>query len=770
MKRLATLVFFLKASVFVIAGSPAGLDCITFGDADSEWHHGVEASSSEVIGGALGESARRLLPQGKHPWEGGTLKFTIAVDPQKQNYFTIRLWGSETGDSNHLILECEGKQIGYLHLGDIEILDSASDRPPLPGRFFYSTSPLPRALTQGKTSLQCEIRSLGPIWGYGGTFDKYQKPITAPTRGIYRVYTHTDGCFAPQADEKQGDAPKDPPVRSTPGAEAIDLLKEKLSHTCSGLLSASKPLNQHQLWVLARAWHVPWTPAFHNRAVAAKIAEGIDALYTGWLADFNVARNGPAIYNGDWLGLGPAGHAVTLLREPLKPLLDVEILGEPGTTRRAGWSAMFQASRDIHRENRRFYTNQTMINDIYGIYLCNRAVELLEPEKALPVEKALHYLYESAGIAPWLGPEKNGIPLKPLGDGYFQVTSKGLTRELGFVGYYGEVTDWMCAMYEATMPAPGQPGDAKIKAQLEKIVNARAPFRYPGVDADGNRTMQAEAVIGWRDHGHYPGDAVYAQRPTWDGGPLDGVALLQTPSLTGYAQQMLEDNQFFVSVAERPLNNFRVLAGLLATPENYETVKALPSSAVRLPMSNGQPDFVFSDEEDGCVAIKRGDEILYASLYWRARYAVNFLARVHDITPKYDRIAVVGEDVRFEPSGFVYTRPDWTNMGFGNGGLRYPGNWKSAHAGEELPIAKIPEGVSFKPGQENVFAGKGDFYQLSYGPYFIAMNTTPDREFEANIPGDGAYTDLRSARILDPGAICKVAPRSTLVLYRREGK
>ncbi|MBC7856058.1 MAG: hypothetical protein IAF94_21725, partial [Pirellulaceae bacterium] len=83
-----------------------------------------------------------------------------------------------------------------------------------------------------------------------------------------------------------------------------------------------------------------------------------------------------------------------------------------------------------------------------------------------------------------------------------------------------------------------------------------------------------------------------------------------------------------------------------------------------------QPDFVFSDEEDGVVAIKNGKEIFYASLYWRARYAINNLARVHAITPTYDRIATVHIDEKFDSSGMFYSRRDWTNFGFG--GVRHP--------------------------------------------------------------------------------------------------
>ena len=183
-------------------------------------------------------------------------------------------------------------------------------------------------------------------------------------------------------------------------------------------------------------------------------------------------------------------------------------------------------------------------------------------------------------------------------------------------------------------------------------------------------------------------------------------------------------------------------------------------------MAPGQPDFVFSDEEDGVVAIKNGDEILYASLYWRARNAVNFLARVHDMTPRFDRIADVFEDAQFEPGGLFYTRPDWINMGFGNGGLKYPGDLHSAEAGEKFPIAKIPDGVRFRPGDESVYAGKADFYILRYGNYLIGMNMTTDKTFELKTPAGGIEAkELVSGKTMRLDASLKVAPRSTVVLW-----
>jgi hypothetical protein len=188
-------------------------------------------------------------------------------------------------------------------------------------------------------------------------------------------------------------------------------------------------------------------------------------------------------------------------------------------------------------------------------------------------------------------------------------------------------------------------------------------------------------------------------------------------------------------------------------------------------MSNGQPDFVFADEEDGVVAIKHGTDIFYASLYWRSRYAVNFLARVHYVQPETDHIAVVREDVRFEPSGLTYSRPDWINMGFGGGGLRYPGELHSAFAGETLPIAHIPQGEKFRPGDESPQAGRGSFYSLEYGAYLIGMNMTNTQTFALKIPrGRGPVQQLlaHSSRPFG-GSTVQVGPSSTVVFYCPSG-
>ena len=768
---LTALFVFLAFPASSALGQPAMSiqDTLTFGDMASEQSHGLTAEDSKLVTGGLSEPARILTPRTPPTWEGGTVSFTMKVDPGKPNYFTIRLWGSEASQ-NRLILFCEGKQIGYRHIGDIDLLDfgNDSDAPPYNGRFFYKTSPLPPAMTQGKTELHFQIRSIGRIWGYGTTFEQYQKTMTEPTRGLYCVYTHTDGCFVPPLGEKQGMAPVHAPTRATPGPEVLDQLKARVSREITSLLTSDKPLNQMQMQFLARAYGVRWTPAYQTPKVITQIVHGLDALFAAYRRDPTLAQSDPATPNPDWFGLGPSGDVLRLLAEPLTPLLGAEMEDGAGgkITRRAAFSEMLVASRDWHRRNRRQYSNQSMINDLYGIYLSNRGIAVVDPAKALPEEQMRHYLYESIGLTPWLGSETDHGPAKPLGDHYFQLTAHGLTKELGFVGYYGEVLDWVTLIYDATRPGPGLPGDPRIKAQLIKIAHARAAFRYPMLDADGSRAMRAETIVGWRDD-HYPGDVTYAERPSWDASTLYVAAATLDPALVGAAQQMFADNQFFGSLRDQMKETgFRATVGLLETPDQYEQLRAQPPSTLLLPMTPGQPDFVWADAEDGVLALKHGDDVLYASLYWRARNAINGLARVHYITPRFDCIATVHQDEQFEPSGLTFTRQDEVNAPYLPWLPKYPGGLHSAMAGEEQPIAKIPPGLAFKPGDESPYAGRAEFYHLRYGSYLIGMNTTAAKTFELPLPaGVSQAQSLTSGKTVSPNAPIKVGPMSTVVLY-----
>jgi hypothetical protein len=752
------LSFLLFVPLTAIAATPL-TDDLVLGLNASETAHQVKAENSEVIGGALGQPARRLLAGGAQPWEGGRLSFTMKVDPARPNYLTARFWGDEV-NPNLLILFCDGKQIGYRHLGDIDVLALPDDEPRYNGRFYYVTTPLPRALTAGKTEVKLEIRSTGPVWGYAKTFEQYQQPMTKPSRALYRLATHTDGCFTPANNDAQGEPPKDS-VRTEPGEEVLAAVKQRVNATLEGLLKSRRPVNQMQAQFLAKAYSVKWTTAFQNPKAVEQVMRCADERYGAWKKDAAGVWHDAATWNPDWFGLGPIADAVRLLAKPLEPALDTKLDGEK--TRRAAWSEMFCASRDWLRTHRRWYTNQTLFADT-NIYRSHRGMAAIDPSHAWPEARAKHYLYEALGLAPWLGSDTEGGSNKKWGGNYFQITDKGLSRELGYVGGYGEILGQMVDAYNAARD-PGQEGDAAIKTRVAKVQRARLFFRYPMQDEEGYRAMRLETGVGWRDT-HFPGPVTYAERSGLDETPIYAAAVTLDPPAVGAAQQMFADHQFFDSIKHLlDQRQLRADFGLLTVPDDYETLLAQPANSHGLPMAWEQPDCVFADEEDGVVAIKHGAEILYASLYWRSRLGINGLARIHYLTQRYQQVAVMYEDVKFDPSGRTYKRPNWTNFGFGNGGFHYPDKLDSAHAGEELPIPKIPGDVEAKPGEENPFLGRADFYQLRYGPYLIAMNTTKEKTFElAPPPGVKQATDLMTKGAITFGAPVKIGPRSTKVL------
>lgn len=745
--------------------SALGKDLLIFGNRASEQKHKLTATWSETYTGGMGETARRMLPEEPKNWKGGVLHFKMKVDANKQNYFTVRCWGSES-DNTVVMLFIEGKQIGYRHLGDYDLLHRGNGNKPCPGRFYYYTLPLPLKYTRGKSEVNLELRSYGNTWDYGDTFEKYQHKMEGHTIGFYRAYIDTVPCFVPDKKEKQGkEIITTASIRPTPGIEILHELKDKVSARIRQIMAKDSPLGQQEIWLLADAYSVSWTPVYQQPEAIRKVRQGIDDHYKKYLDNPSIIYTDASVYNGDWMTTCLLARSIRSLWNELKDSLSAPFMS---TTRNEAWSQLMLASLEYGTTHRRQYTNQSMIIDM-AIYECNRALMLMNPRKALPEYETLRYLYESLSLAPWLGKVISPNEYeRPLGDNYWQLTSKGLTKELGFVGYYGEVLDWINHIYQATcVPEAPHSGDAKIKDQLLRIADARYHFRYPAVDDEGFRCFRAEAVVGWRDGNHYPGDIMYGDRGTaWDATPLLTAATTLDRKAIGIAQQMLKDNQFFSLIAKKlsDAGNIRNLQSCLHVPDEYELIMQQPQQSCDLPMSATAPDYIFADEEDGVIAIKHGQEILYASLYWRARNAINKLAKVHYITPTMERLANVYTKVEFTDSGLRYTRPDWVNLGFWGTREWYEGV-HSAHAGEVLPIARIPEGIPFKPGDENAFAGRADFYLLEFGNYVIGMNGSTNKTTEIDIPSARKVLNLTNNKEIVTSGKVKIKPQSTIVLY-----
>jgi hypothetical protein len=456
--------------------------------------------------------------------------------------------------------------------------------------------------------------------------------------------------------------------------------------------------------------------------------------------------------------------------------------------RRDAYIDMLKSSRDYWRQHFPHYSNQTQICAI-GIYQANRGLSLLAPDQALPEDKARSYMYQSLGMTPYLGPEdKDGNPTKPLGEGYRQVTRAGLTRELGYVGNYGEVIDWLVMMYESVTRGYKGQDAPELREQMVKMIKARGSFRVVDVDETGARISRIETVIGWRNE-VYPGEIAYASRTAWDSHPVMSAAVFKDPDIVGWTQEMVADGQFYRQL-DLLINNTWTRVGLAAlrlVSRDWDAYQALPSRPGRIPTAWDRPDFVLTDEENGCLAVKNGQELLFASLYWRARQGVNNYARIHHLTPTDQRSATV----RQRSAGTTddtFTAKDWilwdyaiNDPGAGHippGGFPPPGDTvHQSQEGDVYHLAPVPAdvpdpalGVHFE-GVETMLVGRAPFYLCEYGDYLIAMNTSTDRTFTLPARQDfGPARDLATGKTIGAGQRPTVGPLSTLVLYRGRRK
>ncbi|HEY0002277.1 MAG TPA: twin-arginine translocation signal domain-containing protein, partial [Actinoplanes sp.] len=642
------------------AGGP--LDTVVFGDTASETAHAVEATlSSTVTSGGLGQSARVLHPSEPAAYWGGTLAVTLACRPTGTTYVTVKLWGDEYdttsqeqdsgANSWRLQLFCEGLQIGHQDQGAVDNLDQLDTAPRTPGRFFYHTLPLPEKLTAGRTSVRLEIRAIGRIWPYGQNQAQTFYAMTSDSRGIYRLYTHTDPYFLPAADDMQGPAPI-PGVRTTPGPDALTAVRERVLKDQRYLLDEATPatLDGWAMQSLAEGYLWSGSPAYRQEKALDRVLQAIDGRYYAWQSNPTVLTAS----DQQWQGFGRVGLVLALLWEQLGDRLDLPVTGSPYTlanpgfedgagtpvswavpswgntdgswsrdttvargggaslklsvgapggfitacsapriqvtagvtyeygtwvrtdgtsgegayldplfydangalvgtdnkayattgtndwhyvsirlqtpatatqvelhlrlsevgtawfddavlspdddpgapdvpVRRDAYVTMLRASRDYWRQHFPHYSNQTQICAT-GIYQANRGLRLLDAGQALPEAQARDYLYQSIGLVSYSGPEDAaGLPSWPLGHGYYQVTRAGLTRELGYVGNYGEVTDWLVAMYESVTRGYDAREAPELRTQMLKMVKVRGFFHPVDVDEVGARVARVES-------------------------------------------------------------------------------------------------------------------------------------------------------------------------------------------------------------------------------------------------------------------------------------
>ena len=743
------------ATAGAAAPPPAFLDSVMFGDRASEAAHGLAESNTTAANEALGQTCRRISPE-------GSLAFEFKCDPERQNYLTVKFWGSD-GDVATLFLTVNDKRLGAY--GDMRPeLDLGQGGPAFPGRFYYATYMIPREATTGKPTVRLKIVAVGSVNPYATDPAGRESPLRGKTRGIYRAYIGAEAFFRPDGSETQGQLPA-PRVREKPAGfpdtaqlrrstdEAVAELarwqvygpewqraavaQRTVPEAILGAIAqganpssnrterewkdfvASQTTNNclpiGALAVFAKAHQGRWSRYYQSPEMLDRVVKGVD-FYC------RLQGSNGAFTNKTWVG-GPQrqraagsclegfgtyglGQAVLLLQKDLAAkLLDqpFDAIGDIAlrpASRRAAWGDMLARHRDFLAGpgGRGHATNQDLAQ-INALWVSNEAVRILLPPRAWPREKAMEYVYSAVGLA------KN-----PLG-GYW-VTEKGLALEPwgtlagGYCGNYGLMgTHMICRMAEVT-------GDEKVRRRAQDAMRAASYFYYPDADADGYPTWRKEGIISTRNT-KWPAVTDY-------GGDPFAAAVLKEPPAVRSIQLPL--SQGVMAASPHPSGGHFIdgIQTWVFSIEHYEAALALPPAAVRLPMEPESPDFAWADEQGLAVAAKDQGARMYMSLNWRRGFKdnqrdpehawANNIARIHFTTPTVDRIATIAME---SPDGF------------------------------------------------------GGLYLCRYGDYFVAMNASAEKSCAVPLPPEmpkAPLKDLISGRTFPAGQLPQLGPRSTMVL------
>ncbi|WP_157549607.1 discoidin domain-containing protein [Nonomuraea candida] len=404
----------------------ARLDSVVFGDPASEAAHALSAAATAVVDGALGEKARVATPTDPPGVKGGELRFRMRVDPVAQNYFTLKLWGGDT-TAYKTIAYVNGEQIGYRSGGDHEPIAYAATRP-VPGRFHYNTILLPLTHTQGRRVVEMTIRT------YDGGFSR---PLTGPSRGYYRAYTHT-GAELDVSGERQGTPPAPtPPAPDIPEAaqqalvdgyrksqiELFDQLSTYVDAAPDRKLSIVR--YQDDLRFYASALHEPWCPAGTpelRAAAVARVLKVIDNHVKDYYRDTRLLLRGG--HQGDWGGYyGALGEALYIVEDLLgdgfqdfldrpfpigtqdgpSSLKDVDWDGGE-LSRREAYERVLKANFDFARSRLSYIHNQVMYT-YEGAWEAHEGLRVIGSRFYEGKARGHRIALEALGAAPFLGEE-----------------------------------------------------------------------------------------------------------------------------------------------------------------------------------------------------------------------------------------------------------------------------------------------------------------------------------------------------------------------------
>lgn len=717
----------------------ATLTSIRIGDAGAEAAAGlatVSAPLETATGIALGETGRRLSPAS--PDSPASIAFDIRLDPAAQNYLTLRLWGSDPAWTPvDLLTDADSVPLGNLWW-------HVTREAPVPDRFLYRTYPLPIEVTRGKTSLRLRIAN-APAPGTIGAFRNADQPAPRlsyrPGFAVYGIYAHTDSWFQPPESDRQGPrfewgppAPRPSDFPDTVEEHLLRRARVEIARALAYDVARSRYVTGHRhdtrvLETLPLIYFTEWSGHFQEKAVAEKIRDGIDAHVRRQAAQGG--DPGGMFYRG-WGSHGRIANAfrqiaAVFAREGwLDQTLALETPAGPrNISRRQAYADFFHDSFEWRRQDRRSWTNQP-IYVAHALYHLQNALRTLGDPRALTEAQALHYVHVAFGLEP-MRTRPGGMDAANAGYPYFLVTRASLTRERGYVDAYGELSYVIVRIAEES-------GDPAVYDFARKFIRTRSVFRIPSNDASGYGVLRGVGAMSWRN-------ATFPFRVAYSG--IEEAAILGDPVSLRLAQLEIAHGRLHLLPAEPERGPHWHPAVAIRLVDQYRKINDLPPSLYRLAAEPGQPDFVWSDPENGVFAFRHGENLVYGSFFnfdaFNGR-SVGDRGIYHLIRPDLERLVEFPPDFALPESGLSVT-------------VKYP-------FGERVrPQTPPPPGMNAWPSEPPDWldhrAGRAYFYHTRTGPYVIAMNTTETgtyRESTWSLPAIAGATkarDLATGEIVD---------------------
>lgn len=742
----------------------AMLSAIRLGNSESESQHEVRVNDAPVVEQVFETMEGEGKLPGRRPSPSSasstaSIEFRAKVSPTEQNYLTLRVWG---GDKDwfplHLVDARDGRDFG-------NIWWHVTSEPPLPGRWIYRTVPIPKAMTEGRTEAVLRLQTTPSVEKPGAFRNPGdQKPPEAQrqTFAIHGIYTHTEPCFEVPADEVQGrrfvwgDQRKKPADYASIEERLLERARRDIKFTLAqdvnrSMFNAGHRRLTRMLAAMGLIYNTKWSGHYRDESIPPRVRDAIDTHVRRQAAQGG--DPGKMFYRG-WGSHGRIAHAYSQLHEVfakngwLEEQIELETpAGKLSKTRREAYADFFHDAFEWRRSDRRHYTNQPLYVS-HTLYRLQKALRQLGDPRALSEKQSLWYVREAMGLVP-LRSREFAIEAEAANFPWFNITDKGLTREIGYVDAYGELTGSMLPVVEDT-------GSPEVREQVSKALAARAIVRIPDNDSDGFRMLRGVGFMSWRK-------PTYPFRVCYSG--INEAAVLGDPVALRLAQLEIEHGRPYLLPEEPERGPHWDPALTMKDYENYLRIRDLPPSSYRLPMEPEQGDMVWADEENGVFAFRHGEDRAYGSFFMPqepAGRAVGDFAVVQFTRPDHELLVDMIAQNESPPSGLSLTVD-------------------TPEGPRTFPQTPLPPGMSawqeLPPNSIDRRAGRAYFYRMQFGDYLIGMNTTEKGTYRESSyqlalpPGTSAALDVATGQEVDVSRPVEVGPQTTKVLHlRRESR